>query len=161
MYSPLKHFGAEAGDPVAIAGLGGLGHMGVKLAKAMGMKVTVLSHSPDKRDDAMRLGADDFIATKDAEVFKKNAGHFDMIIDSVSAAHNFNDYLGLLRRDSTMVLVGIPDPSPVQAFSLVGRRRSLPGSCIGRISETQDIVACCSHPNLVAAIEVIPFHHIH
>jgi uncharacterized zinc-type alcohol dehydrogenase-like protein len=160
VYSPLKHFGAEAGDSVAIVGLGGLGHMGVKLAKALGMKVTVLSHSPSKRDDALRLGADEFIATKDADAFQKNAGRFDMIIDSVSAAHNFNDYLGLLRRDSTMVLVGIPDPSPVQAFSLVGRRRSLAGSCIGGIRETQEMLDFCAKHNVVSDVEVIPIQKI-
>jgi len=160
MYSPLKHFGATVGDSVAIVGLGGLGHMGVKLAKAMGMKVTVLSHSPSKRDDALRLGADDFVATKDADAFKKNAGRFDMIIDSVSAPHDFNDYLGLLKRDSTMVLVGIPDPSPVRAFSLVGRRRSLAGSCIGGIRETQEMLDFCAKHNVASDVEVIAIQKI-
>lgn len=160
LYSPLKHFGAKAGDAVAIVGLGGLGHMGVKLAKAMGMKVTVLSHSPSKRDDAMRLGADEFVATKDADAFKKNAGRFDLIIDTVSAPHDFNDYLGLLKRDSTMVLVGIPDPSPVRAFSLVGRRRSLAGSCIGGIRETQEMLDFCAKHNVVSDVEVIAIQKI-
>jgi len=160
MYSPLKHFGATVGDSVAIVGLGGLGHMGVKLAKAMGMKVTVLSHSPSKRDDALRLGADDFVATKDADAFKKNAGRFDMIIDSVSAPHDFNDYLGLLKRNSTMVLVGIPDPSPVRAFSLVGRRRSLAGSCIGGIRETQEMLDFSAKHNVASDVEVIAIQKI-
>jgi len=160
LYSPLKHFGAKPGDAVAIVGLGGLGHMGVKLAKAMGMKVTVLSHSPSKRDDAMRLGADEFLVTKDAEVFTKNAGRFDLIIDTVSAPHDFNDYLGLLKRDSTMVLVGIPDPSPVRAFPLVGRRRSLAGSCIGGIRETQEMLDFCAKHNVVSDVEVIAIQKI-
>jgi uncharacterized zinc-type alcohol dehydrogenase-like protein len=160
LYSPLKHFGAKAGDAVAIVGLGGLGHMGVKLAKARGMKVTVLSHSPSKKDDALRLGADEFIATKEEGVFKKNAGRFDLIIDTVSAPHDFNDYLGLLKRDSTMVLVGIPDPSPVQAFPLVGRRRSLAGSCIGGIRETQEMLDFCAKHNVVSDVEVIAIQKI-
>jgi uncharacterized zinc-type alcohol dehydrogenase-like protein len=160
MYSPLKHFGAKAGDAVAIVGLGGLGHMGVKLGKAMGMKVTVLSHSPSKRDDAMRLGADEFIATQDADAFKNNAGRFDLILDSVSAPHDFNDYLGLLRRDSTMVLVGIADPSPVRAFSLVGRRRSLAGSAIGGIRETQEMLDFCAQHHVASDVEVIPIQTI-
>jgi len=160
LYSPLKHFGAKPGDAVAIVGLGGLGHMGVKLAKAMGMRVTVLSHSPSKRDDAMRLGADEFLVTKDAEVFTKNAGRFDLIIDTVSAPHDFNDYLGLLKRDSTMVLVGIPDPSPVRAFPLVGRRRSLAGSCIGGIRETQEMLDFCAKHNVVSDVEVIAIQKI-
>jgi len=160
MYSPLKHFEVEAGDSVAIVGLGGLGHMGVKLAKALGMKVAVLSHSPSKREDALRLGADEFIATKDTEVFKKNAGRFDLILDAVSAPHDFNDYLGLLKRDSTMVLVGIPDPSPVRAFSLVGRRRSLAGSCIGGIRETQEMLDFCGQHNVASDVEVIAIQNI-
>jgi uncharacterized zinc-type alcohol dehydrogenase-like protein len=160
MYSPLRHFGAKAGDAVAVVGLGGLGHMGVKLAKAMGMKVTVLSHSPSKRDDAMRLGADEFIATNDLEVFQKNAGRFNLIIDAVSAAHDFNSYIGLLKRDSTMVLVGIPEPSPVMAFPLVGRRRSLAGSCIGGIRETQEMLDFCAKHNIASDVEVIPIQKI-
>ena len=160
MYSPLRHFGVKAGDSVAMVGLGGLGHMGVKLAKAMGMHVTVLSHSPNKREDALRLGADEFVATKDAGVFKKHAGRFDLILDSVSAPHDFNDYLGLLKRDRTMVLVGIPDPSPVRAFSLVGRRRSLAGSCIGGIRETQEMLDFCAQHKTVSDVEVIPIQKI-
>ena len=160
MYSPLRHFGVKAGDSVAVVGLGGLGHMGVKLAKAMGMHVTVLSHSPNKREDALRLGAHEFVATKDADAFKKNAGRFDLILDSVSAPHDFNDYLALLKRDSTMVLVGIPDPSPVRAFSLVGRRRSLAGSCIGGIRETQEMLDFCAQHNLVSDVEIIPIQKI-
>ena len=116
-YSPLRHFGVKAGDKVAVVGLGGLGHMAVKLAKAMGANVTVLSHSPGKRADALRLGAEDFLATNEPGAFEKNAGRFDFILDTVSAKHDYNAYLGLLRRDATMVLVGAPDePAPLAAF---------------------------------------------
>ncbi len=160
MYSPLRHFGVKSGDAVAVVGLGGLGHMGVKLAKAMGMRVTVLSHSSGKREDALRLGADDFIATQDAGVFKKNANRFDFILDTVSAKHDYSDYLGMLKRDKTMVLVGIPDPTPVQAFALVGRRRSLAGSCIGGIRETQEMLDFCAQHKIASDVEVIPIQQI-
>ncbi len=160
VYSPLKHFGIKAGEAVAVVGLGGLGHMGVKLAKAMGMKVTVLSHSPSKRDDALRLGADDFVATKEAGAFQKNANRFDFILDTVSAKHDYSDYLGMLKRDRTMVLVGIPDPTPLQAFPLVGRRRSLAGSCIGGIRETQEMLDFCAQHKIVSDVEVISMDKI-
>lgn len=160
MYSPLRHFGVKSGDAVAVVGLGGLGHMGVKLAKAMGMRVTVLSHSSGKREDALRLGADDFIATQGDGVFKKNANRFDFILDTVSAKHDYSDYLGMLKRDKTMVLVGIPDPTPVQAFALVGRRRSLAGSCIGGIRETQEMLDFCAQHKIASDVEVIPIQQI-
>ncbi len=105
-YSPLHRFGVKAGDSVAVVGLGGLGHMAVKIAKAMGANVTVVSHSPQKSDDALALGAADFIATRDESAFSKNANRFDFILDTVSAKHDYNAYLNLLRRDATMVLVG-------------------------------------------------------
>ena len=160
MYSPLRHFGVKAGDSVAVVGLGGLGHMGVKLAKAMGMHVSVLSHSPSKREDALRLGAHEFIATSEAGAFTRNAGRFDLILDSGSAPHDFNDYLNLLRRDRTMVLVGVPDPSPVRAFSLIGRRRRLAGSCIGGIRETQEMLDFCAQHKVVSDVEVIAIQQI-
>jgi uncharacterized zinc-type alcohol dehydrogenase-like protein len=106
----------------------------------MGADVTVLSHSPGKRPDAIKLGADDFLATKDESVFKENAGRFDLILDTVSADHDYNAYLNLLRRDGTMVLVGLPDPQPLSAFSLVPKRRRLAGSMIGGIRETQEML---------------------
>ena len=159
-YSPLRHFGVKAGDKVAIVGLGGLGHMGVKLAKAMGAHVTVLSHSPGKRDDALKLGADEFLATSDADVFKKNKARFDFILDTVSAAHDYNDYLRMLRLDGTMVLVGIPDPSPVSAGPLVSRRRRLAGSSIGGIRETQEMLDFCAEHGLQADVEVIAMDQI-
>lgn len=159
-YSPLRHFGVKAGDDVAIVGLGGLGHMGVKLAKAIGARVTVLSHSPGKRNDALQLGADDFIATGDADAFEKNAKRFDFILDTVSATHDYNDYLNLLRRDGTMVLVGAPDPTPLSAFSLIAGRRRLAGSAIGGIRETQEMLDFCGERGVASDVEVIPIQQI-
>lgn len=159
-YSPLHHFGVRAGDKVAVVGLGGLGHMGVKLAKALGAHVTVLSHSPNKREDALRMGADDFLATRDASVFEKNAKRFDFILDTVSAQHDYNSYLNLLRRDGTMVLVGLPDPSPLSAEPLIQKRRRLAGSMIGGIRETQEMLDFCGKHNIVSDVEVIPIQQI-
>ena len=159
-YSPLRHFGVEAGDKVAVVGLGGLGHMAVKIAKAMGAHVTVLSHSESKRDDAKRLGADDFLVTKDAAVFTQHAGRFDFILDTISAQHDYNAYLGLLRRDGTMVLVGVPDPTPVHAFSLIGGRKRLAGSLIGGIRETQEMLDFCAAHGVASDIELIPIQQI-
>jgi len=130
-YSPMRRHGVKAGDSIAVVGLGGLGHMGVKIAKAMGAKVTVLRHSPGKRDDALALGADGFIPTRDEKVFRENARRFHFILDTVSAQHDYNAYLGLLRRGGTMVLVGIPDPTPLSSAPLVMQRRNLAGSLIG------------------------------
>ena len=159
-YSPLRHFGVKAGDSVAVVGLGGLGHMGVKLAKAMGASVTVLSHSPAKREDALLLGADDFIATSDAESFTKNAARFDFILDTISAQHDYSLYLNLLRRDGTMVLVGIPDPTPISAVPLIMRRRRLAGSAIGGIRETQEMLDFCAEHGVASDVEVIPIQQI-
>jgi uncharacterized zinc-type alcohol dehydrogenase-like protein len=159
-YSPLKRFGAKAGDNVAILGLGGLGHMGVKIAKAMGAKVTVLSHSANKRDAAIALGADDFVDTSDQEAFRKNAKRFDFILDTVSARHDYNAYLELLKRDGTMVLVGIPDPIPLAAGSLVMQRRHLAGSLIGGIRETQEMLDFCAKHGVLSDVEVIPIQRI-
>jgi uncharacterized zinc-type alcohol dehydrogenase-like protein len=159
-YSPMVHFGVKAGDTLAVVGLGGLGHMGVKIAKALGAKVTVLSHSPGKREGALRLGADDFIATRDAAVFQKNAGRFDFILDTVSAQHDYNAYLQLLRRNGTMVLVGLPDPTPLAAFPLILGRRRLAGSLIGGIRETQEMLDFCAAHGLASDVEVIPIQQI-
>lgn len=159
-YSPLKRFGVKAGDNVAIVGLGGLGHMGVKIAKAMGATVTVLSHSVNKRDAALALGADGFIATGDKNAFKENAKKFDFILDTISAQHDYNAYLGLLKRDSTMVLVGIPDPIPLSAASLVMQRRHLSGSLIGGIRETQEMLDFCAEHGVVSDVEVIPIQKV-
>ncbi len=159
-YSPLHHFGVKEGMRVGIVGLGGLGHMGVKFAKAMGAHVTVLSHSSNKESDALRLGADAFIATHDPEVFNTHAGTFDFLLDTVSAAHDVNAYLNLLKLDGRMVLVGLPDPTPVAAFPLVFKRRSLSGSLIGGIRETQEMLDFCGEKGIVCDIEVIAMSEI-
>ena len=159
-YSPLRYFGVKSGDSVAVVGLGGLGHMGVKFAKALGAKVTVLSHSPSKEQDALRLGADDFVATKDPAAFTTNKNRFDFILDTVSADHEYNDYLGLLRLNGKMVLVGLPNPTTVGAFPLVGKRRSLAGSMIGGIRETQEMLDFCAEHGIAADVEVIDIDYI-
>lgn len=159
-YSPLRTFGVKAGDKVAVVGLGGLGHMGVKLAKAFGSEVTVLSHSPGKAEDARRLGADHFVATGEAGAFEKNAGRFDFILDTVSAAHDYNAYLNLLRRDGTMVLVGVPEPTPIAAPALIFKRRRLAGSLIGGIRETQEMLDFCAEHGVAADVEVIRIQYI-
>ena len=159
-YSPLRHFGVKAGDKVAIVGLGGLGHMGVKIAKAMGANVTVLSHSPGKREESLRLGADDFLPTSDLNVFDTHAMRFDFILDTVSAQHDYNKYLNLLRRDGTMVLVGIPDPVPLSAAPLVMQRRRLAGSLIGGIRETQEMLDFCAEHGVVSDVEIISIQRV-
>jgi uncharacterized zinc-type alcohol dehydrogenase-like protein len=159
-YSPLKHFGLKKGDKLAVVGLGGLGHMAVKFGRAMGAHVTVLSHSPGKRDDALALGAHDFLSTKDENAFKDNAGRFDFIIDTVSAQHDYNAYLSLLRRDGMMVLVGVPDPTPVAAPSLIMKRRTLSGSLIGGIRETQEMLDFCAEHGVASDVEVIRIQDI-
>lgn len=159
-YSPLRRFGVKAGQHVAVVGLGGLGHMAVKLAKAIGAHVTVLSHSPGKQTDARRLGADDFVATREAAVFKTHAGRFDFILDTVSAQHDYNAYLGLLRRDGTMVVVGLPEPSAVAAGVLIMGRRRLAGSLIGGIRETQEMLDFCAAHGVASDIEMISIQDI-
>ncbi|MEA1675116.1 NAD(P)-dependent alcohol dehydrogenase [Nitrospirillum sp. BR 11163] len=161
LYSPLVHWKAGPGKKVAIIGLGGLGHMGVKLAHAMGAEVTVLSQSLRKQDDGKRLGADHFYATSDKETFKKLAGTFDLIINTVSAPMDWNAYLGLLKVDGTMVVVGIPEGEvPVGAFSLVIGRRSLAGSMIGGIQETQEMLDFCGKHGIVSDIETIAINQV-
>src|SRR5262249_6711921 len=160
-YSPLKHFGLKKGDKLAVVGLGGLGHMGVKFGHALGAHITVLSHSPGKRQDALKLGADDFIATKDEDVFIENAGRFNFILDTVSAKHDYNAYLGLLHYDGMMVLVGVPEePTPLSAASLILKRRRLAGSLIGGIRETQEMLDFCGEKGIAADVEVIPIDQI-
>jgi uncharacterized zinc-type alcohol dehydrogenase-like protein len=159
-YSPLRHFGVKAGDKIAVVGLGGLGHMGVKFGKAFGAAVTVLSHSPEKRADALRLGADDFVVTRDADAFQKHAERFDFILDTVSAKHDYSSYLNLLRLDGTMVLVGLPDPAPLVAAPLIMRRRRLTGSMIGGIRETQEMLEYCAAHGIASDVEVITIHKI-
>jgi uncharacterized zinc-type alcohol dehydrogenase-like protein len=159
-YSPLRHFGVKAGMKVGIVGLGGLGHMAVKLAHAMGAHVTVLSHSPGKEADAKRLGADVFVATNSDEAFEANANSFDFILDTVSAQHDLGPYLNLLKTNGRMVLVGLPDASPLGAFPLVFKRRSLSGSLIGGIRETQEMLDFCGEHGITCDIETIQMSQI-
>ncbi|MCW5938344.1 MAG: NAD(P)-dependent alcohol dehydrogenase [Fimbriimonadaceae bacterium] len=159
-YSPLRHFGVKPGTRVGVVGLGGLGHMGVKFAKAMGAHTTVLSHSPSKEADARALGADDFIATKDDEAFKEHPARFDFLLNTVSAPHDLNAYVDKLTLDGRMVLVGLPDPTPLAAFPLILRRRSISGSLIGGIRETQEMLDFCAAHGIVCEIEVIPMQAI-
>jgi uncharacterized zinc-type alcohol dehydrogenase-like protein len=161
LYSPLMHWHAGPGVNVAIIGLGGLGHMGVKLAHAMGAEVTVLSHSLRKREDGLRLGADHFYATSDPETFKNLQGQFDLIVNTVSAEMDWNQYLNLLRVDGAMVVVGIPEKQiPLGAYPLVARRRSLAGSMIGGIRETQEMLDFCGRHGIVSDIETIPIQKV-
>lgn len=155
-YSPLRHWGVTAGQKVAIVGLGGLGHMAVKLAHAMGAEVTVLSQSLKKKEDGLKLGADHYYATSDPETFKSLAGSFDLIINTVSAKIDINAYLSLLAVDGTLVNVGAPsEPLPVQVFSLIPARRSFAGSNIGGIRETQEMLDFCAEHKIAPEIEVI------
>jgi uncharacterized zinc-type alcohol dehydrogenase-like protein len=161
LYSPLRHWGAGPGKAIAIVGLGGLGHIGVKLAHAMGAHVTVLSHSAAKAADAKRLGADRFFATSDPATFKALAGSFDLILNTVSADIEWTRYLDLLEVDGTMVLCGIPEkPVPVAAMPLVFRRRSLAGSMIGGLRETQEMLDFCGRHDIVCDIEMTPIDKV-
>ncbi len=160
-YSPLRHWGAGPGKQVAVVGLGGLGHMAVQIAHAMGAEVTVLSQSLSKQDDGLRLGADHYHATSDRNTFKQLAGRFDLIVNTVSAKIDLNRFLGLLALNGTMVNVGAPaEPLAVNAFSLIGGRRSFAGSLIGGIPETQEMLDFCAEHGIGAEIEVIPADRI-
>jgi len=161
LYSPLMHWKAGPGKKVAIIGLGGIGHMGVKLAHALGAEVTVLSHSLKKQEDGKKLGADHFYATSDPTTFEKLKGYFDLMINTVSAELDWNKYLDLLALDGAMVIVGIPEKEiPVGSYPLVAGRRSLAGSLIGGIKETQEMLNFCSKNNIASEIEVIPIQKV-
>ncbi|GAA5199684.1 NAD(P)-dependent alcohol dehydrogenase [Arthrobacter gyeryongensis] len=156
-YSPLRHWGAGPGKKVGVVGLGGLGHMAVKLAHAMGADVTVLSQSLKKMEDGLRLGADQYFATSEPATFEELAGTFDLIINTVSAPIDISSYLQLLALDGSLVNVGAPaEPLPVNVFSLITGRRSFAGSAIGGIRETQEMLDFCAEHGLGAEIEVIP-----
>ncbi|MFP2958455.1 NAD(P)-dependent alcohol dehydrogenase [Myxococcus sp. 1LA] len=160
-YSPLRQCGCKPGDHVGVVGLGGLGHMAVKLAVSMGAKVTVLSTSASKEEDARRLGATGFVVTKDEAALKQLAGQLDLIIDTVSAPHDYNTYLGLLRSRGTMALVGAPaTPMPLHAFSLILGGKRLLGSVIGGIAETQEMLDHCAQHGIVSDVEIIPIQKI-
>ena len=160
-YSPLRYWNIGKGHKVAIVGLGGLGHMGVKFAASFGADVTVLSTSPSKKQDALNLGAHHFEVTSDPETLKKLQGSFDFILSTISARHDYNQYLNLLTLNGTMVVVGVPpQPSTVNAFSLIGKRRSLAGSLIGGIKETQEMLDYCAEHNIVSEVEVIKVDQI-
>ncbi len=160
-YSPLRRFHTKAGDKVGVVGLGGLGHMAVKLAAAMGAEVTMLSTSNSKEADARKLGAQHFGLTSDPATFKALAGTFDLIIDTISASHDYNKYLGLLRLEGAMVLLGVPpEPAPVAAGSLIFGHKVLTGSLIGGIAETQEMLDFCAEHNIVSEIELIPVQQV-
>ncbi len=160
-YSPLRRWGCKPGDRVGVVGLGGLGHMAVKLARSMGARVTVFSTSAAKEADARRLGADDFVVTQGAPALERLAGKLDLVIDTVSAPHDYEVYLGLLRARRAMVLVGAPPTSAaVSPFSLIMGSKSLAGSLIGGIAETQEMLDHCAEHGVVSDIELIPIQKI-
>jgi len=160
-YSPLRHWKVGKGHKLAVLGLGGLGHMGVKFGVAFGAEVTVLSTSPKKEADAKKLGAHHFLVTTDPEQVKAAKNSFDFILDTVSAEHDFNMYMSLLKTDGTHICVGVPsNPAPIAAFSLIGGRKSLAGSGIGGLAETQEMLDFCEKNNIVSDIEIIDIKNI-
>ena len=160
-YSPMRHWGVTRGKKVGVVGLGGLGHMGVKFAHALGAHVVVFTTSPSKKEDARRLGADEVVISRNADEMQKHAGSFDFILDAVAADHDIGAYINLLRRDGNITLVGAPEkPLAVSAFSLIMGRRSLSGSPIGGIAETQEMLDFCGRHNITADVEVIPIQKV-
>ena len=160
-YSPLRHHDIGKGKKVGVVGLGGLGHMGVKIAHALEAHVVVFTTSPKKKEDALRLGADEVVISRDANEMQKHVESFDFILDAVSAHHDINAHINLLRRDGNITLVGAPEkPLAVPAFGLIMRRRSLSGSPIGGIAETQEMLDFCGQHNLTADVEVIPIQKV-
>ena len=160
-YSPMRHRGVTEGKKVGVVGLGGLGHMGVKFARAFGAHVVVFTTSSDKTEDALRLGADEVVVSRNADEMQQQSGSFDFILDTVSAQHDINAYLNLLRLDGNITLVGVPEkPLEVAAFSLILGRRSLSGSNIGGIAETQEMLDFCGKHNITADVEVIPIQKV-
>ena len=160
-YSPMRHWGVTKGKKVGVVGLGGLGHMGVKFAHVLGAHVVVFTTSPNKKEDALRLGADEIVVSRNREEMQKHAGSFDFILDAVSADHDINAYIELLRRDGNITLVGAPEkPLAVAAFGLLVARRSLSGSPIGGIPETQEMLDFCGTHNITADVEVIPLQKV-
>ncbi len=160
-YSPMRRWGVAKGKKVGVVGLGGLGHMAVTLAHAFGAHVVVFTTSPSKKEDALRLGADEVVISRNADEMQKHAESFDFILDAVSADHDINAYINLLRRDGNLTIVGAPaKPLAVTAFSLIMRRRSFSGSNIGGIAETQEMLDFCGQHNITADVEVIPIQKV-
>ena len=161
-YSPLKHWNVGKGHKLAVLGLGGLGHMAVKFGVSFGAEVTMLSSSPSKKEDAHKLGAHKFILTKDAEQLKSVQGYFDFIIDTVSAPHDYNEYLGLLKTNGVHICVGAPPtPAQIHAFTLIMGRKSIAGSLFGGLPETQEMLDYCAQHQIVSDVEVIQMQDIH
>ena len=155
-YSPLRHWKVGRGHKVAVLGLGGIGHMAVKFASSFGAEVTVLSGSPSKKESALKLGADHFVLTSDGEQMKAAISSFDFIVDTVSAKHDYNMYLSLLKRDGTMILLGVPPDAPqLAAYMLISKRRRMVGSMIGSIGQTQEMLDYCAENNITSEVEVI------
>ena len=160
-YSPLRYWKVGKGHRVAVLGLGGLGHMAVKFASAFGAKVTVLSGSPNKQRDAKRMGATDFVLTRDAEKMKRLTNYFDFLVDTVSATHDFDFYLGLLRTNGVMICVGLPSgEEQLSPFNLVLGRRSIAGSLIGGLPETQEMLDYCAKHKITSDVEIIPIQQV-
>lgn len=160
-YSPMRRWGVSKGKKVGVVGLGGLGHMGVKFARAFGAHVVVFTTSVGKTEDALRLGAHEVVVSRNADKMKERAGSFDFILDTIAADHDINAYLNLLAHDGTLTLVGAPEkPLPVSAFTLIMGRRNLSGSLIGGIAETQEMLDFCGQHNITADVEVIPIQKV-
>jgi uncharacterized zinc-type alcohol dehydrogenase-like protein len=160
-YSPMRHWGVTKGKKVGVVGLGGLGHMAVKFAHALGAHVVVFTTSPNKKEDAVRLGADEVVVSRNTDEMAKHVGSLDFILDAVSADHDINAYINLLGINGNLTLVGAPaEPLAVPAFSLIGRRRSFSGSMIGGIPETQEMLDFCGKHNITADVEVIPIQKV-
>ncbi len=155
-YSPLRHWKVGKGQKVGVVGLGGLGHMALKFGNAMGAHVVLFTTSPNKAQDALRLGAHEVVVSKDPDAVMKHAGSFDFILDAVSADHDLNMYLNLLKRDGTLTLVGVPpNPVPIAAFGLIAGRKQVAGSLIGGIAETQEMLDFCAEHGITADVELI------
>jgi alcohol dehydrogenase (NADP+) len=160
-YSPMRHWGVTKGKKVGVVGLGGLGHMAVKFAHALGAHTVVFTTSPNKKDDALSLGADEVVLSRDADQMNKHAGSFDFILDAVSAEHDVNAYIQLLSRDGNITLIGgVDKPHAISAFGLLFKRRSISGSLIGSIAETQEMLDFCGKQNITADVEVIPIQKV-
>lgn len=160
-YSPMRHWCVTKGKTVGVVGLGGLGHMAVKFAHALGAHTVVFTTSPSKKDDALRLGADEVVLSRDANDMAKHAGSFDFILDAVAAPHDLNAYFNMLKRDGNLTMVGAPDdPLPVAVIGLIFKRRSFSGSLIGGIAETQEMLDFCGKNNITSDVEVIPIQKV-